>query len=57
MHGESSLQHPQCTCLDTKVRYEEQKDTLGELVDLHVSPECVIVSNCSEYDMMSYTAL
>lgn len=36
---------------------EEHKDTLDKLVDLHVRPKCPLVSNCSEYQTMSYMAL
>lgn len=32
-------------------------NTLDELVDLHISPKCVIVNNCSKYHMKSYMTL
>lgn len=43
--------------LDAKVRVEEQKNALEELMDLHVNPKCVTVRRCSEHLLMSSMAL
>lgn len=45
-----------CSCqkqtvhlLQIKIQIQRTKNTLDELVDLHVSLKCVIVNNCSKY--------
>lgn len=43
--------------LDAKVRVEEQKNALEELMDLHVNPKCAILRRCSEHLLMSSMAL